>query len=264
MKKIAIIGSGNIGSAIVNGIIKTQLLPAANIHVSDKETSKLEAFKKQGLKTFSDNIQAIEGADVIVLALKPWFILDTVNELKPFLDIKKQVLVSTATLISLSEIQAALGSSMPIFRVMPNTAAAVGESLTFICALNDSGKHRMFVSEIFQVVGKTMFIDENQLNAATALSASGIAYFFRFIQAMGQGGVQVGFDAQTAQQIILQTAKGAIELLEQNQSHPGVETDKVTTPKGSTITALNKMEEKGLSASIILGIVAAYEKLENK
>lgn len=262
MKKITIIGVGNIGSAIIKGIISTKLLPAENIHISDSEESKLEVFKKLGVKTFSNNAKAIEGTDAIILALKPWFILDVVKELKSHLDVEKQYLISTATMISLDEIHQEVGSDIPLFRVMPNTAAAVGESLSFISAKNDGGKARMFVSEIFQVVGKTMFVEESQLNAATAISASGIAYFFRFIRAMGQGGVEVGFNADTAHQIILQTAKGAVALLEKNGSHPEQEVDKVTTPKGSTITALNEMETMGFSSAVINGITAAYKKLE--
>ena len=145
---------------------------------------------------------------------------------------------------------------------MPNISASVGKSVTCICHNGAKPKEVESVKSLFDLIGTTMVIDEDLMESATILGACGIAYVLRFIRAMIQGGIQIGFDAVTASVIVNQTVKGAAELLIERHQHPEYEIDKVTTPKGCTIVGLNEMEHNGFSSSLIKGLVASFEKIE--
>jgi pyrroline-5-carboxylate reductase len=146
---------------------------------------------------------------------------------------------------------------------MPNTAIAIRESMTCICAHQAIDSQIKFVSELFNQLGKSVFIEEKLMDAATVLGACGTAYAMRYIRANIQGGIEIGFSASTASLIAAQTVKGAAELLLQRNTHPEQEIDKVTTPKGCTIAGLNEMEHQGFSSSLIKGIVTSYKKIVN-
>jgi pyrroline-5-carboxylate reductase len=161
----------------------------------------------------------------------------------------------------LQELIDIIGSDVPIFRAMPNTAIAIQESVTCLCnngASEDQIKH---VTDLFNQLGITISIDEKLMDAATVLGACGIAYALRFIRAATQGGIEIGFDATTASLIAAQTVKGSAELLLKGNRHPEEEIDKVTTPKGCTIAGLNEMEHQGFSSSLIKGICTSFEKI---
>ena len=162
----------------------------------------------------------------------------------------------------MEEMASKLPSGVGIYRAMPNTASSVNQSVTMISVGADPLERKKMVEEIFETLGEVVFIDESLMESATILGACGIAYVLRFMRAMIQGGIEVGFDAQTAQKIVAQTMKGAAELVIQNGSHPEAEIDKVTTPKGCTIVGLNEMEHAGFSSALIKGIVASYKKIE--
>jgi pyrroline-5-carboxylate reductase len=144
---------------------------------------------------------------------------------------------------------------------MPNTAIAIQESMTCLCAAGWNDAHREYLEDLFRQLGRVVTIDEKLMDAATVLGACGIAYALRFIRANIQGGIEIGFDATTATLIAAQTVKGAAELLIQTGRHPEQEIDKVTTPKGCTIAGLNEMEHQGFSSSLIKGISASFEKI---
>ena len=154
-----------------------------------------------------------------------------------------------------------MGSDFTIFRAMPNTAIAIQQSMTCICSNNASDESIEYTSNLFNQLGKTVFIEEKLMDAATVLAACGTAYAMRFIRANIQGGIEIGFSAQIASLIAAQTVKGAAELLLQRNTHPEQEIDKVTTPKGCTIAGLNEMEHQGFSSSLIRGIVTSYKKI---
>ncbi len=145
---------------------------------------------------------------------------------------------------------------------MPNTAAAVASSITCICSENGLREDEALLQQVFSGIGETVVINEGLMEAATVLGACGIAYVLRFIRAMIQGGIEIGFSAQTATLIASHTVKGATELLIENKKHPEEEIDKVTTPKGCTIAGLNEMEHQGFSSSLIKGILTSFEKIE--
>lgn len=261
-KKIGIIGVGNMGSAIANGLLKSGFVPASNIFASDRKKANLEKLKALGVETHAENIEAAKDADLIIVAVKPYHIEGVINEIKSVLTPDK-IFISIVAGVGIDELAQMAGANIPIFRVMPNTAIALQESLTCISANGNTVIHRDYVVELFDKLGKTVEIPEELMAAATVLSSCGIAYALRYIRAAMQGGIEIGFGAEMAQFITAQTVKGATELLLQSGHHPEREIDKVTTPMGVTITGLNEMEHKGFSSSLIQGLLASYKKIGN-
>lgn len=260
---IAILGGGNLGIAIAQGIVKAKVCKSNQVFVTRRHLPKLDVLKKQGFKITSDNVVAVKASTIIILCVQPKQLAGLLEELKGALDKKKNVLVSTITGITTEEIASKVPSGITIVRAMPNTAIAIGASMTCLCSTNASPKQLSEIQNVFNSLGETLIIEERLMKAATVLAASGVAFFMRYLRAATQGGIQLGFDAEEAQLIAGQTAKGAAMLLQQQHSHPEVEIDKVTTPEGCTIAGLNEMEHQGLSSALIKGIVASYEKINN-
>lgn len=260
-KKIAIIGGGNLGSAIAQGLLKSGFSKASDITITKRNIATLSALREQGVHIESDNAKAISQADVVVIALKPYNVKEVLSGLRASFDVEKQILISVVTGVLLDDLEKITLPGLPIFRAMPNTAIAIQESMTCICHRNGTAEQVTFVQEMFDQLGVTVSIDEKLMDAATVLGACGIAYAFRFIRANIQGGIEIGFDVRTANLIAAQTVKGAAELLIREKRHPEEEIDKVTTPKGCTIVGLNEMEHQGFSSSLIKGIMASYDKI---
>ncbi|MFT4660781.1 MAG: pyrroline-5-carboxylate reductase [Patiriisocius sp.] len=261
-KKIAIIGCGNLGQSILQGLLDDKY-PAEHITVTKRNTTTLAEYEKSGVKISSDNVEALKTSEIIIVALKPYNILSILEELKPHLDGNKHVLVSLASGVSIAQISDALDVQLSIFRAMPNIAADVNESITCISSNGSESSQMNLVKELFDTIGTTIIIEEELMEAATVLGACGIAYVLRFIRAMVQGGIQIGFSAEIAGQIVNQTVRGAAQLLIERKEHPEFEIDKVTTPKGCTIVGLNEMEHNGFSSALIKGLVASYDKIES-
>ncbi|MBV7441595.1 pyrroline-5-carboxylate reductase [Weeksellaceae bacterium TAE3-ERU29] len=261
-KKVAIVGCGNLGLSILNGLIDKKTVSPSNLTVTRRNLSSLEYLEKTGVQLSTDNSKAIADSEVIIVALKPYNILEVLKEVYDVFVPGKHILISLATGISLEDIQNVVKSPIPIFRAMPNTAADVGMSMTCISTTTNDKEAIKLVEKCFNSIGESIIINENLMDSATVLGACGIAYVLRFIRAMVQGGIQIGFDAKTANNIVTQTVKGASELLVQRKNHPEYEIDKVTTPKGCTIEGLNEMEHNGFSSALIKGIVASFNKIE--
>ncbi len=262
MSSIAIIGGGNLGSAIAQGLIRSQFCPASQLTVTRRMTERLFPLKSEGVHITPDNAEALRQRDVIILALKPYTVRDVLRDLAASFDPQRHVVISVVTGLLVSELTALLPAGIPIFRAMPNTAIALQESVTCICSQNASTQQIEYVTELFDQLGTTVHIDEKLMDAATVLGACGIAYALRFIRAATQGGIEIGFDAKTASLIAAQTVKGAAELLLKGNRHPEEEIDKVTTPMGCTIAGLNEMEHRGFSSSLIRGVAASYQKIK--
>jgi pyrroline-5-carboxylate reductase len=259
-KRIAIIGGGNLGTALAEGLLKSKFSKASGIIVTKRNTSTLNALSKKGIRITDNNAAAVSQSDVIILAVKPFQVLDVLNGVKKELN-KDKILISVVTGVTISETEEIIKKPIPLFRAMPNTAIAIQESMTCICSRNASAANLAYVTGLFTKLGKVVTIDEKLMEAATILGACGTAYAMRYIRANIQGGIEIGFDAVTASLIAAQTVKGAADLLLLNGSHPEQEIDKVTTPKGCTIAGLNEMEHQGFSSSLIKGVVASYRKI---
>jgi len=260
--KVSILGCGNIGLSLLQGFIKDNSLSAKNITVTRRNIQELAYLEEYGIRLTNDNIQATKESGLIIIAVKPYNFANVLDEIKDHLDAQKHILVSVSTGVTLSQIQDMMRIKIPIFRVMPNISASVGRSVSCICHNRAEIKEIESVKHLFDLIGTSMTIDEELMESATILGACGIAYVLRFIRAMIQGGIQIGFDASTASAIVNQTVKGAADLLIEGHQHPEFEIDKVTTPKGCTIVGLNEMEHNGFSSSLIKGIVASYEEIE--
>lgn len=261
-RKVAIIGCGNIGISIVQGLLKQETIPAKNITATRRNIEELSSLKESGVQLISDNIRAVKESNLIIIAVKPYNIINVLEEIKEHLKPAQHLLISVTAGVTISRIREVIRPEIPVFRAMPNISASVGKSVTCICQSGADIAQVKSVTELFDLIGTTMTIDEDLMESATILGACGIAYVLRFIRAMIQGGIQIGFDAATASTIVNQTVKGAAELLIERHQHPEFEIDKVTTPKGCTIVGLNEMEHNGFSSSLIKGLVASYDKIE--
>jgi len=259
--KIAIIGCGNLGESIANGLLKSGFVQPQHLILTKRNTEGLASFQQQGVVVTADNNKACREADIILVALKPYTILAILEDIHSSLNDKK-CLVSLATGVTLDELSNAANTSCSIFRAMPNTATNVQSGVTAISTLNGTAEQSKQIQSIFEQLGLVIAVEENMLDAVTVLGACGIAYVMRFIRAMVQGGIQIGFSAEMAAKIVNQTVNGASELLLQGGAHPEAEIDKVTTPKGCTIVGLNEMEHHGFSSALIKGIVTSFKALE--
>ncbi|MDO8998464.1 MAG: pyrroline-5-carboxylate reductase [Bacteroidota bacterium] len=260
LNSITIIGGGNLGKAIAEGLIASKYVKPNQITVTKRNTSTLDYLKKQAVKISSDNKEAVKNASIILLCVKPFQAKEIVKEISSNLN-SKQIIVSVVSGINIDELENEIGKKITIFRAMPNTAVAIKQSMTCMCYKNANASQIKIVENLFNTLGKTITIDEKLMDASTVLGACGTAFAMRYIRANIQAGIEIGFDARTASIIAAQTVKGAAQLLIENNSHPEEEIDKVTTPKGVTITGLNQMEHNGLSSSIIKGITEAYKKM---
>jgi len=258
-KNIAIVGAGNLGQSLANGLVDSGEFSPEQFGLSRRNLIKLDKLKKRGFRVSSNNKEIITNAEIIVISVLPQKINQILDELKPSIK-SDQLIISLVSGVSIEDIQDRLGTNNPIVRVMPNTAIAIRHSMTCIAAKNDHQSHLEEVQKIFNLVGETVIINEEQMTSATALCACGIAFFLRAIRAASQGGNEIDFHAGDALKMAAQTAKGAASLLLQNNSHPEDEIDKVTSPKGCTIVGLNEMEHHGFSSAFIKGITISANK----
>ena len=259
-KKIAIIGGGNLGTAIAEGLIKSKFCKATDITVTKRNLTTLKELADKGVTVTTDNVEAVRNSELVILAVKPFQVSEVVNGFKEELT-AKHLLVSVVTGVLISDIELLITTKLPVFRAMPNTAIAIQESMTCISVTNATDAQTTYVKDLFATLGKVTMIDEKLMDAATVLGACGTAFAMRYIRANIQGGIEIGFSAVTANLIAAQTVKGAAELLLQKGTHPEQEIDKVTTPKGCTIAGLNEMEHRGFSSSLIKGIATSYNKI---
>ncbi len=262
MKKIAVLGCGNIGMSLIEGILRKKVIGAKNIIATKRNISSSGTLSNSGVLLTTDNALAVQESELIVIAVKSYNYSELLGQIRNSLDPGKHVIISVTTGIPIARIKAETQSAIPVFRAMPNISASVNSSVTCISHNGEKTDKVAKVVELLENTGATMIIDENLMESATILGSCGVAFVLRFIRAMIQGGIQIGFDAATASAIVNHTVKGAAELLIEGNQHPEKEIDRVTTPKGCTIVGLNEMEHNGFSSSLIKGIVASFEKIE--
>ncbi len=255
--KIAIIGTGNLGKAIANGLLDSKLVKPENLTLTKRNYKSLESFDKLGVVITDDNKKAILHKEVVFLCVQPHKLDEVLTNLK----LENCIVISTITGVSLTDLTTKINKTA-LFRAMPNTAIAIKESMTCIATNNGSEQQKQTVEKLFNALGETLFIEDELMGSATVLAASGTAFALRYLRAAMQGGIEIGFESDDAKKIAAQTIKGATSLILQNNSHPESEIDKVTTPLGITITGLNKMEQEGFSSALIQGIQASYGKIK--
>ena len=257
MNRISIIGGGNMGGAIAKGLLKSNQIAAKDITISDISEKTLNNFRKitDEWRLTTSNQEAIADAEIIILAVKPWLVENIAGEIREKTDYNNQIIVSIAAGVELKTLQSLFSENAILFRLIPNTAIEVMESVSTVTSINASKEQIEKICSIFEEMGKVFYVEnEKLLNAFMALSSCGIAYAFRYIRAAMEGGVEMGIYPETAKEVIMQTLKGAVKLLEENHSHPETEIDKVTTPGGITIRGLNEMEANGFTNAVIKGL----------
>lgn len=242
-----------MGGATVRGLVADGF-PAEDIMVSGPHRSKLDEFEQLGCRVFTDNREAIRGVQLIVLAVKPWVLPLVIDEIgREFADPYEYEVAVIVAGVNGEELKGFFGANTPtrLSIVMPNTAITLRQSMSFLVEVNGEA---VFARDVYARLGALKIIEERLLPAATSLASCGIAYAMRYVRAAVEGGVQLGFRASEAQEIVVETIRGAAALLSLPGAHPEVEIDKVTTPGGLTIRGLNAMEEAGFTAAVIAGL----------
>jgi len=253
---VAIIGAGAMGSAVAEGLLHAGVEPS-RVALANPHAGKLKRFASAGIRTYTDNCEAVASADLIIFAVKPWILPDVVGELRDKIDYTSQEVAAIVAGVNCNDLCGMLAKpgQLPVLSVvMPNTAVALGESMTFVVPVYGRPAGAL---DVFAGLGQVMEIPEKQLGAATALASCGIAYAMRYVRAAEEGGVELGFRAAEARQIVVETMRGAASLLAREGAHPEIEIDKVTTPGGLTIRGLNAMEQAGFTSAVIAGLKAS-------
>jgi pyrroline-5-carboxylate reductase len=258
-KKIAIIGTGNMGEALVSGLILSGSSPPKNIICTDVRENKLEEIKtKYKVRTTTNNVKAVSEADIVIYAVKPQIMAAVLKETAPKLDMSKLV-ISIAAGVPLAAIESSLQKELRLIRVMPNIAAAVKEAASALAAGEHATKEDVELTlEIFNSIGKCIYLKENYLmDAVTGLSGSGPAYIFLIVDALADAGVKMGLSRQEALFLSIQTVLGAARLLMETREHPSQLKDKVTSPGGTAIAGLASLESGGLRTTLINAVEVA-------
>lgn len=246
-----------MGGATIEGLIQGQYFKNEDIIVSDPQQQILDKFSQKGVCTTNDNREAAQGADIVCVVVKPWLVERVLGQIKEVLVPASQLLIVVAAGVSSASIQQWLGANCPpLFLIIPNIAIAQMQSMTFIVPVGASAQATQTIVDIFNEMGQTLITDEQHLAAGTTLASCGLAYAMRYIRAASEGGVELGFKADDAKHIVMQTIKGAVELLQATGMHPEQAIDLVTTPGGVTIKGLNEMEHAGFTSSVIRGLKA--------
>jgi pyrroline-5-carboxylate reductase len=262
MSKLAILGVGNLGRALAQGWVAAGRLEASDIRLTRRQDDKLADLAALGFWTGDDNRAAVRDSDVVILAVQPQQLDALLAEIAGDLDASRHRLVSVVSGVSTGHIRGAIGDAVPLVLAMPNTAVAIGESMTCLSAGEASESALQEAQELFDLVGKTLVISEEMMAPATALCACGVAFFLRCVRAASQGGIEIGFHPEEALLLAGQTARGAASLTQRANAHPEGEIDRVTTPRGCTIAGLNEMEHRGLSSALIKGLIVSARAAE--
>lgn len=254
--KVSVIGAGNMGGALIHGWAKSGKV---SLTIADKNKELLAKFKKtySSITTTTDNVAAVKGAEIVVLVVKPWLMPVVLDEIKPALDLDKQIIVSDAANFTTEKLEKEIGAPGQYCYVIPNIAAEFGASMSFIAegsVTSDESLEK--VQKLYNLCGDTLVVTENLVGPGMMMASCGIAYVMRYIRAQMEGGCEMGFYPQQAKQIALQTMQGAVSLLKETGWHPEEAIDKVTTPGGVTIKGLNELDHAGFNSAVIRSLKA--------
>lgn len=255
--KLAIIGVGNMGGAVCEGMFRKGMDAHYQIMASDASIEKLEALKAQypKLEITTDNKQAAKDAGIVIVAVKPWLVKPVVEQLQMS---ENQIYVSIAAGVDFAQLESITGlKNQPMFRVIPNTAISDQQSMTLICKCHTSPEQEALINELFGCLGRILIIPESKMAAATSISSCGIAYVFKYIQASIQAGIELGLTVPEARLLTLQTLTGATTILNEHGEHPATEIEKVCTPGGITIKGINQLEHDGFTSAVINAMKAS-------
>jgi pyrroline-5-carboxylate reductase len=257
-KRLGFLGCGNMGEALVKGLVEAHVLPAEAIIASDTRTERLTELERQyGIRVAKDNVTLVRESDVVVLAVKPQIMAPVLEEIGASLS-RRHLVISIAAGVSTATIRAEANKDLRLIRVMPNTPALVLEGATAIARSKGLEPGDLETAEeIFGAVGKVVVLGEELMDAVTGLSGSGPAYVAVVIESLADGGVKMGLDRATAMTLATQTVLGAAKLLLVTGVHPGALKDMVSSPGGTSITGIAALEEGGIRTTFIKAVERA-------
>jgi len=260
-KRVAVLGAGKMGGILLKALLEKGLLAAEATTATVAHEERARALSKQlGIAVGTDNLAAVKNADIVLLGVKPQVVAEVVEQIHPAIS-PKQLVVSVAASVHTGQIEDALGAPVPVVRAMPNTPCALGRGMTGLCKGKfASAEHLALASSLFNVVGRTVVVDEKHMDAVTALSASGPAYIYIILESLAEAGVKVGLPRDVATLLAAQTALGAATVVLETGDHPALLKDAVTTPAGCTIDAIMELEEGKLRVTLIKAVVKAAQR----
>ena len=262
-KTLAILGAGMMGGALARGLIRAGALPAANLRLFDVLPSQAEHLAGEiGPETHVARsvAEAVSGADLILLAVKPQVMLDAVSSITPSLQ-PPQIAISIAPGITVTKLESILPDGISVIRAMPNTPSLVGMGMTALCRGEYATDADLALARaLFAAVGESVVVEERLMDAVTGLSGSGPAYVYLIIEALADGGVKAGLPRETARRLAAQTVLGAAQMVLTSEEHPAQLKDNVTTPGGTTIAALAVLERAGVRSALIDAVGAAANR----
>jgi pyrroline-5-carboxylate reductase len=259
-RSVAILGGGNLGQALARGWVRLGQISPTDIAVTRRQAEKLSELAEAGFSVGSDNVEAVRRSRTVLVAVQPQQLAPLLAEIRGALEVSRHHLISVVSGVSIDQITQMIGKPCSVVRAMPNTAVAIGESMTCLAVSEGNGEALPVAQQLFDLLGRTLVVPEEMMIPATALCACGVAFFLRSVRAASQGGMEIGFHPEEALLLAAQTAKGAASLLLTEGDHPESQIDRVTTPRGCTIAGLNEMEHQGFSSAMIKGILVSADK----
>jgi pyrroline-5-carboxylate reductase len=260
-KRVAVLGAGKMGSILAKALLEKRLLsPALTSATVQHEERAAALSKKLGIPVGTDNAKAAQNADIIFVCVKPQVVQAVMEELRVQIR-PEQLVISVAASVPTGAIESGLGIAVPVVRAMPNTPCAIGQGMTALCKGKHATQHHLDVaSELFNVVGRTVVVDEKHMDAVTGLSASGPAYIYIILESLAEAGVKVGLPRDIATLLAAQTTLGAAAVVLETGDHPALLKDAVTTPAGCTVDGIMELEEGKLRVTLIKAVVKAAQR----
>jgi len=260
-RQVGLIGTGNMGEALVKGLLHGHVCKPEQIFCSDTRPERLKVIRETyGVKGTSHNAEVVKHSDIIILAVKPQIMKQVISEVAKHLNLSK-LIISIAAGVPLDAIESCARKQLKLIRVMPNICVSVREGASAIAGGKHIDKEDLMIAKIiFDSVGKSLFIEEDLLDAVTGLSGSGPAYIFLIVDALADAGVKVGLSRDDALILASQAVLGAAKMLIETGEHPGKLKDLVTSPGGTAIAGLHTLEEGGLRTTLINAVEVATQR----
>jgi pyrroline-5-carboxylate reductase len=257
-QKLAVLGAGKLGGLLLRAYLKQGLFPAGRVTATVRHDEKARALGKElGVRATTENRAAVRGADIVLLSVKPQAVGEVLREIAPEIT-EKALLISVAASVPTGYIEQHLGKKVPVVRAMPNTPCSVNCGMTGICrGAHATAQHLELARAMFDAVGRTVVVDEKNMDAVTGLSASGPAFAYIILESLAEAGVKVGLPRDVATLLAAQTMKGAASVVLETGDHPALLKDAVTTPAGCTIDGILELEEGKLRVTLIKAVVKA-------
>jgi pyrroline-5-carboxylate reductase len=260
-KKVAVLGAGKLGGIILKALLREGLLSKESTRATVRHSDRaLRLAENLGIEVGTDNAKAVQGADIIFICVKPQTVQEVLEEIRPHIS-PGQLVISVAASVPTRQIESVLGVKTAVVRAMPNTPCAIGAGMTGLCrGRYVSAEEIELASSLFDVVGKTVVVDEKYMDAVTGLSASGPAFIYIILESLAEAGVKVGLPRDVATLLAAQTTMGAAKVVLETGDHPALLKDAVTTPAGCTIDGIMELEEGKLRVTLIKAVVKATQR----